>query len=81
MEQALFNIFKNYLELGESTIVVKFADKTKLFQIVKTKADCEELYGDFHKLSGWVTFMSNSREPSSALKATNFYVAYALKKL
>uniref|UniRef100_K7GG65 Reverse transcriptase domain-containing protein n=1 Tax=Pelodiscus sinensis TaxID=13735 RepID=K7GG65_PELSI len=51
----LFNLFINDLEKGVSSEVVKFADDTKLFRIVKTEADCEGLQEDLTKLSDWAT--------------------------
>ncbi|CAM5159894.1 unnamed protein product [Natator depressus] len=51
----LFNLFINDLEKGVNSEVAKFADDTKLFKIVKTKADCEELQKDLTKLSDWAT--------------------------
>ncbi|CAM4685396.1 unnamed protein product [Lepidochelys kempii] len=36
----LFNLFINDLEKGVNSEVAKFADNTKLLEIVKTKADC-----------------------------------------
>ncbi|CAM5084504.1 unnamed protein product, partial [Eretmochelys imbricata] len=51
----LFNLFINDLEKGVNSEVEKFADDTKLFKIVKTKADCEELQKDLTKLSDWAT--------------------------
>uniref|UniRef100_K7F105 Reverse transcriptase domain-containing protein n=1 Tax=Pelodiscus sinensis TaxID=13735 RepID=K7F105_PELSI len=51
----LFNLFINDLEKGVSSEVVKFADDTKLFRIVKTEADCEGLQEDLTKLSEWAT--------------------------
>ncbi|CAM4598511.1 unnamed protein product [Caretta caretta] len=51
----LFNLFINDLEKGVNSEVAKFADDTKLLEIVKTKADCEELQKDLTKLSDWAT--------------------------
>uniref|UniRef100_K7F1Z4 Reverse transcriptase domain-containing protein n=1 Tax=Pelodiscus sinensis TaxID=13735 RepID=K7F1Z4_PELSI len=51
----LFNLFINDLEKGVSSEVVKFADDTKLFRIVKPEADCEGLQEDLTKLSDWAT--------------------------
>lgn len=39
-------IFINGLEKGVSSVVAKFADDTKLFKVVKTKAGGEELQKD-----------------------------------
>ena len=49
----LFNLFINDLETGISSEVAKFADDTKLFRVVKTKRDCEELQKDLSKLGEW----------------------------
>ncbi|CAM5106410.1 unnamed protein product [Eretmochelys imbricata] len=51
----LFNLFINDLEKGINSEVAKFADDTKLFKIVKTKADCEELQKALTKLTDWAT--------------------------
>ncbi|CAM4478491.1 unnamed protein product [Lepidochelys kempii] len=51
----LFNLFINDLEKGVNREVAKFANDTKLLEIVKTKADCEELQKDLTKLSDWAT--------------------------
>ncbi|CAM5154374.1 unnamed protein product [Natator depressus] len=45
----LFNIFINDLEKGVNSEMA-FADDTKLFKIVKCKADCEELQKNLTKL-------------------------------
>ena len=50
----LFNLFINDLETGISSEVAKFADDTKLFQVVKTRRDCEELRKNLSKLGEWV---------------------------
>lgn len=50
MRIVLFNLFINYLKLRLSNIVAKFANDTKLFRIVKYKADCEELQENISKL-------------------------------
>lgn len=34
--------------------VVRFADNTKLFWVVESKRDCEELQNDLFKLGKWV---------------------------
>lgn len=39
-------IFINHLETGLSNKVAKFADNNKLFQVVKTRRDYEELQKD-----------------------------------
>ena len=49
----LFSLFINDLKIGISSEVVKFADDTKLFQVVKTRRDCEELQKDLSKLAEW----------------------------
>ncbi|CAM4590472.1 unnamed protein product [Lepidochelys kempii] len=51
----LFNIFINDLEKGVNSEVAKFADGTKLFKIVMSKADCKELQKDLTKLDDWAT--------------------------
>ena len=38
------------LETGISNEVAKFADDTKLFQVVDTRRDCEEVQKDLFKL-------------------------------
>ena len=48
----LFNLFINDLETGISSEVARFADDMKLFPVVKTRRDCEELQ-DFSKLGEW----------------------------
>ena len=50
----LFNLFINDLETGISSEVAKFADDMKLFWVVKTRRDCEELQKDLSKLGEWV---------------------------
>lgn len=40
----LFSIFLNDLEKGVIIEVTKFADDAELFTVIKTKADCEELW-------------------------------------
>ena len=49
----LFNLFINDMESGLSSEVAKFADDTKLFRVVKTRRDCEELQKDLSKLEEW----------------------------
>ena len=51
----LFNLFINDLETGINSEVAKFADDTKLFHVVKTREDCEELQKDLSKLGEWAT--------------------------
>ncbi|CAM5112909.1 unnamed protein product [Natator depressus] len=51
----LFNIFINDLEKGVNSEVAKFAHDTKLHEIVKSQADCEELQKDLSKLGDWAT--------------------------
>ena len=46
----LFNLFINDLKTGISSEVARFADDTKLFWVVKTRRDCEELQKDLSKL-------------------------------
>lgn len=55
LQTVLFNLFINELELGLRS--KKFAYDTKLFGIVKTKIDCEELWKDLSKLSEWAAFL------------------------
>ena len=49
----LFNLFINYLETGINSEVAKFANCTKLFQVVKTRRDCDQLQKDLSKLGEW----------------------------
>ncbi|XP_066473251.1 zinc finger protein 614-like [Tiliqua scincoides] len=49
----LFNLSINDLEAGLSSEEAKFADDTKLFRVVKTRTDCEELQKDLSKLTEW----------------------------
>ncbi|CAM5151637.1 unnamed protein product [Natator depressus] len=51
----LFNIFINDLTSGLNSEVAKFADNTKLFKIVKSKADREGLQRDLTKVGDWAT--------------------------
>ena len=53
MGPILFNLFINDLELGVSREVAKFANDTKLFKVVRTQRDCEELQRDLYKLGEW----------------------------
>lgn len=48
-----FNLFINGLELRLNSEVVKLANDIKLFRMVNTKADCEELQDDLSKLGEW----------------------------
>lgn len=48
----LFNLFVNDLEFGLSSVGTKTADDTKLFKLMNTKVDCEELQKALSKLSG-----------------------------
>ena len=48
-------MFMNDLELGVSSEVARFADDTKLFKVVKTQRDCEELQRDLSKLGEWAS--------------------------
>ena len=48
--QVLFNLFINDLETGISSEVAKSAEDTKLFQVVMTRKDSEELQKDLSKL-------------------------------
>ena len=48
-----FNRFINDLETGISSGVEKFTDDTKLFWVVKTTRDCEELQKDLSRLGEW----------------------------
>ena len=45
--------FINGLEKGESSEMTKFAVDTRLFKVVKMKADCEELHKDLKRLCDW----------------------------
>ena len=47
--------FINDLELGVSSEAAKFADDTKLFKVVTTQRDCEELQRDLSKLGEWAS--------------------------
>lgn len=53
MGLVLLNLFSRDLKLGVSYVVAKFADDTRLFRMVKTKADCEDLRKGLHKLDEW----------------------------
>lgn len=35
--------------------IATFADDTKLFQLIRTREDCEVLQRDLYKLGEWVT--------------------------
>lgn len=45
-----FTLFIKNLELGVNRMVAEFTDHTKLFRVVKTKADGEMLQKDLSKL-------------------------------
>ena len=51
----LFDIFINDLESGITSEVIKFADDTKLFKVVKTQEDCGKLQEDLDKLEDWAS--------------------------
>ena len=47
------NIFINDLEKGTHVELSKFADDTKLFQVVKCQADGDKLQGELASLHEW----------------------------
>lgn len=49
----LFNLLTNEVQLGIKNVVAKFADVTKFFRMVKTKADCAEFQKHLHKSAEW----------------------------
>ncbi|XP_030051022.1 uncharacterized protein LOC115464802, partial [Microcaecilia unicolor] len=49
----LFNVFINDLEMGITSEVIKFADDTKLFRVVKSQEECERLQEDLARLGEW----------------------------
>lgn len=53
LEPVLFNIFINDLEEGMHGELSKFADDTKLFQVVKCQADGDKLQGKLASLHEW----------------------------